>query len=199
MSGCSAASGPKSSAPEGKSTLREAFEAATSPLEDFNLRRKEIPPLLQTIVANPYAHPEKVKCAELTSEITQLDSLLGPDIAAMDVVELNADNSLGASLSSSATKISEVEIPETQEIMDEGEKLARSSAMGFIRDQTSITPFRSMVRRISGADRHAKKVSQAFQAGQLRRAYLKGLAEVNFGRSCLSPPVILEVRAANVP
>ena len=45
-------------------------------------------------------------------------------------------------------------------------------------------PLRSWVRMLSGAQQHDKLVSAAISAGQIRRAYLKGLGE---SRGCAPP------------
>jgi len=42
------------------------------------------------------------------------------------------------------------------------------------------------VRKISGAEAHARAVDRAYQAGRLRRAFLKGLA-ATLGPDCLKP------------
>ena len=41
---------------------------------------------------------------------------------------------------------------------------------------TSFIPFQDIIRHISGANSHEKKIAQAYFKGQLRRAYLKGWA-----------------------
>jgi len=38
-----------------------------------------------------------------------------------------------------------------------------------------VIPFRGLVRKLSGAERHSKKVTAALVAGSVRRAYLKGM------------------------
>ncbi|HEX5775342.1 MAG TPA: hypothetical protein VFX95_01555, partial [Caulobacteraceae bacterium] len=47
-----------------------------------------------------------------------------------------------------------------------------------------VIPFRGWVRKLTGAERHDRLVGQAIHAGQVRRAYLKGLGEA---RGC-NPP-----------
>ena len=39
-----------------------------------------------------------------------------------------------------------------------------------------IVPFRGWVRKLSGAERHARDVAAAIGAGAVRRAFLKGIA-----------------------
>lgn len=56
----------------------------------------------------------------------------------------------------------------------------RSSALGFLSGAASdLIPFRSWVRRLTGAEQHDSIVRQAITAGAVRRAYLKGLGEAN--------------------
>ena len=40
-----------------------------------------------------------------------------------------------------------------------------------------IIPYRGWVRKITGAERHAKHISAAIAAGTVRRAFLKGIAK----------------------
>lgn len=57
---------------------------------------------------------------------------------------------------------------------------------GAMADVTrDVIPFRGVVRRITGAARHDQSVREAREAGQLRRAYLKGFASAN---GCYGPP-----------
>ncbi|THD57823.1 hypothetical protein [Phenylobacterium sp.] len=46
----------------------------------LGLTGADVPPLLQTVEAHPYAPPTAMTCPALTSELVQLDDLLGPDI-----------------------------------------------------------------------------------------------------------------------
>lgn len=39
-----------------------------------------------------------------------------------------------------------------------------------------MIPFRGWVRKLSGAERHSRKVEAAIAAGTVRRAFLKGVA-----------------------
>lgn len=69
----------------------------------------------------------------------------------------------------------------------EGEKPgARNMVFGAMADVTrDVIPFRGVVRRITGASKHDQEVKAAREAGQLRRAYLKGFASAN---GCYGPP-----------
>lgn len=59
-------------------------------------------------------------------------------------------------------------------------------AYGAMADVTrDVIPFRGVVRRITGAARADQKVRETREAGQLRRAYLKGFASA---KNCYGPP-----------
>lgn len=167
----------------------QVLDAATGPLEDLNFKRKEIPELLDALRKNPYAPPKTMKCEAIKEELAQLDTLLGPD---MDL-QARAGNVSPASL----RELEEIDMPSTEKIIDTGGDLANDGLLNFIRDQTDILPFRSVFRFVSGADRHARDLRLSIQAGQLRRAYLKGLADAHFGSKCLAPPLVAEGNAAS--
>lgn len=63
--------------------------------------------------------------------------------------------------------------------------LLEDSAMGALQSAVNgVVPFRSWVRRLTGADRAAKEVTAAIVAGSLRRSYLRGQAQA---RQCPVP------------
>lgn len=63
---------------------------------------------------------------------------------------------------------------------------ASNMVFGAMADVTrDVIPFRGVVRRITGASKHDQEVKAAREAGQLRRAYLKGFASAN---GCYGPP-----------
>jgi len=135
-------------------TRDETKQIAEQPFKDFNLTHDEIPALLQTAVANPYAAPKPYRCGQIVKEVEALDALLGPDF-------------------------------DTPHDADSG--ITRQKAMDAARDgASSWIPFRGLVRWASGADRHAREMRRAILAGQVRRAYLKGLKEK---LSCRAAPV----------
>jgi hypothetical protein len=131
------------------SQTRSGFsDAALSPLDDFNLRRREIPPLLAAL-ESPYATTPHLRCDQIAEEILKLDGVLGRDwdTAAPDErlkTELVADEAAEAALGA-----------------------IESGATGWI-------PFRGLLRKATGAESHEKKYNQAFKIGAQRRSYLKG-------------------------
>ena len=145
---------------------RESVQgAATTPLRDLNVVRAKIPEVLLQAMDDPYARPPRTfKCAALAALIRPLDEVLGPDI---DRVPVGDEN-----------------------LMDRG----KSTALGVAGDLASgAIPFRGVVRRLSGAEAHDRLVQSAIIAGNVRRAYLKGLGE---SKGCLPPATPSHERAA---
>ncbi len=133
-------------------------EAAMSPLNDLNLRRDAIPKML-TKIDSPYDLPRNLDCIQIGRLVGQLNGVLGPDWDTPEPderlrTEKLADSAAEATLDALA-----------------------SEASGFI-------PFRGLVRKMTGAEKHQKKYNRAFKIGAQRRAYLKGLGEA---RNCPFP------------
>lgn len=145
------------------SEKQRVSDIAATPLRDFNISSKDIPPVLLEAKDQPYAAPQEQACAALAQQVAVLDAVLGPDLDA-EAIELGktarAKNALG------------------------------NAATGALqRTVEGAIPFRGWVRKLSGAERHSKEVDAAITAGNARRAFLKGLA---VGRSCQSPLVAKE-------
>lgn len=140
------------------SPSNEAFDsrvgsALTSPLSDFNLLRTEIPEILLIAKRAPYSMPKEVDCAWLEAEIAVLNKCLGPDVDA-------------------------VRVDEQGNIMDKGSAELGNATVNALRSFTEgFVPFRSWIRRLTGADSHAKEVAAAGISGVIRRAFLKGVAQ----------------------
>ena len=149
-----------------------AFNAAMGPLEDLGIRKRKIPPTLKEIAQNPYATPASLECDNLKDEMAQIDNILGPDMDQPKVALTSAE-----------------------EYTETGGEMAQEAVTGLVAAQTNIIPLRSIVRRITGASKHEKEVNNAIQAGNLRRAYLRGLAEAKFGSSCLATRRIISTQA----
>lgn len=134
------------------SQTRDGFAgAASAPLDDFNLRRREIPQLLASMKA-PYGPPGEMTCESI----------------ALDVIEL--DGVLGADWDSGAPD----ERLNSEVLADE----ASNAALNAVRNvSTGWIPFRGLVRQATGAESHEKKYNQAFKIGAQRRAYLKGYGQ----------------------
>jgi hypothetical protein len=134
-------------------------EGALAPLEDLNVRREEIPSILSDL--DVYDKPVPSTCTGIEIEIADLEAYVGSDIDR--VVQPEAQTSLRGRV----------------------EDLADDQAYKLVSDLTTdFIPFRSMVRRATGASAHDKAVREAYRRGRLRRSYLKG---VGFAMGCDSP------------
>ena len=129
-------------------TTEDVGNALATPLRDINLVRDEIPAVLMAAATAPYARPEPMTCAQITALLLPLNGALGPDI---DQMKVDAE-SLG--------------------------DLGGDAILDAIADfAASAIPYRSWVRKLSGADAQQKRMRAALAAGAVRRAYLKGLGE----------------------
>ncbi len=160
LGGCASAD-PAGSTPDGAAKLGgQIGQAASAPLNDLNLVRAEIPPVLQAAQRNPYAPPADRACEPLGTEIRTLDAVLGADL---DTPVTGSNPSL----------------------IERGTGALGDAAVGAIRGAAEgVVPFRGWVRRLSGADRYSKDVAAAIAAGTIRRAYLKGVGEA---QGCTAP------------
>ena len=121
--------------------------AVVAPLRDINVVRSQIPDLLKTAMADPYA-PPSAGCAPLKAEIDNLDAVLGDDY------DDPKDDGKGDPESGGLSK----------------------PVLGVVaRTITDVIPMRGWVRRLTGAERHDQLVRDAIKAGFVRRGYLKGL------------------------
>jgi hypothetical protein len=146
-------------APEA-SREKEFTQAATAPLSDLNLVNAEIPAALAAARKGPYAPPIDATCAGLAAEVTTLDSLLGPDLD---------------------TQVS----PSNPGLVERGVEALGNAAIGAVRGSAErIVPYRSWVRKLSGAERYSKEVAAAIAAGTIRRSFLKGLGHAG---GCQAP------------
>jgi hypothetical protein len=138
-------------------TLRDAV---TAPLEDLNLKQKDIPPVLSRAVTDPYNVQGLTRCEPIAAEIGRLDAALGPDL-------------------------DEAPPPDTR---SRGQKVADGAwkaGVAEVRDQTQHTlPFRGWIRRLTGAAKHDRAVEAAIRSGGIRRGYLKG---VGMRMNCAPP------------
>lgn len=125
-------------------------DALTAPLDDFNLRRVEIPPVLARAAANPYDLNGLDRCEAIAAEIGRLDEVLGRDL-------------------------DEAPPPDTRSRFRKTAGAAHDAAVEETSSRIShFIPFRSWVRRLSGAERHQQRVQAAIRAGGVRRGFLKG-------------------------
>ena len=148
-------------------TASGVWKTVQTPFEDVGIKQDEIPEKLQRIEINPYAMPNPLRCDLLQKEIAELDALLGPDICT-----ISDPNGTGAP---------------SNDYIDQGSSIlhdqAGDQAKSLVGSQLTL-PFRSVVRRVSGADKHAREVAKAYQYGKLRRSFLKGVGMT------LTPPCL---------
>lgn len=69
-------------------------DAVTAPLADVNIRKKEIPSLLQEAQKNPYSLDSVRTCNDLIAEVNRLNGALGPDFD--ETVIVDKDQKRGA-------------------------------------------------------------------------------------------------------
>lgn len=157
LGGCmtTSAKAPERVQTTGQAERENLKGAVGAPLRDLNVLRTKIPAALLEALADPYYRPPgKLSCDELFIMIEPLDAALGSDL----------------------------DTPRPGEAMrDRG----KGTALGFVAGATSgAIPFRSWVRKLTGAEQHDSYVTDAITAGAVRRGYLKGLGEA---RGCPPP------------
>ncbi|MBV1774240.1 hypothetical protein KSF73_00780 [Burkholderiaceae bacterium DAT-1] len=131
--------------------------AATTPLSDINLVRDDIPLVLASARQQPYALTDELACDALVADVKALDDVLGPDLDAP-------------------------ENPDKPGLVERGGEEAENAAIGAVqRTAEGLIPFRSWLRKLSGAEKHSREVSASIAAGTARRAFLKGVAR---GKGC---------------
>jgi hypothetical protein len=142
--------------------------AALTPLRDLNVVRTKIPPILLAALTDPYERPPRNwKCSHLIALIRPLDDVLGPDLD---------------------------RVPAGDEDLTQR---AQQTALGTAADLAAdAIPFHGWIRKLSGAEAHDKLVQSAIIAGDVRRAYLKGLGEA---KGCLPPATPSHERAGALP
>jgi hypothetical protein len=138
-------------------------QAAITPLSDLNVVQEKIPEVLRHAKqVGAYALPEPLECAVVQDEINRLTAALGPD--------LDDPNTKGK-----------------PSLLDRGTDAAENYGVGFVRrTMEGFVPFRSWLRKLTGAEKHSKEVAAAIMAGGVRRAYLKGMRR---GMGCAVPEV----------
>ena len=140
------------SAPEA-TREKEFTRAATAPLSDLHIVTAEIPPVLLAALQEPYRIPTDRSCDGLATAVTALDSVLGPDL---DTRATAANPGL----------------------VERGVTAVGNAAIGAVRGTTErLIPYRSWVRKLSGAEKYSQQVAAAIAAGTIRRSFLKGMGQ----------------------
>lgn len=146
-----------------QSTGAELGDALTQPLRDLNILRREAPEVLQRAGEAPYADAPTLEngaldCASVADEVELLDIALGRDVSG---------------------------VTPPPSLMVEARMEASSAIVDAVGDVVEL-PYRSLIRRLTGAHRRDREMRQAIQAGVVRRAYLRGLS----ARECAEPQLM---------
>jgi len=146
-------------------------QAAITPLSDLNVVQQKIPEvLLYARDVGAYSVPEKLDCDSVQHEINRLDAALGADFDA--------------------------EGKGKPSLLERGGDMAENYGVGFVRrTMEGFVPFRSWLRKLTGAESHSKQIAAAITAGGVRRAYLKGLRQ-GLGCPIPVPPKATKTAAA---
>ncbi len=145
-------------------TRRGVTDAAATPLRDLGLLKPEIPPVLRDL-SYPYRTSSLAAgCPAIAYEIGQLDAVLGQE---------------------------SFQPGPNRNVWDRGGDYAEDQAIDAVRDTAEdLVPFRSWVRRLSGANKAERDALRAVANGQQRRTFLRG-----YGASLGCPDVIPAPRA----
>ncbi len=134
-----------------KSTEDRLGSAVVAPLNDLNLAQPDIPAVLTEATKNPYRVLTASSCESLTEQIRLLDKALGPDVDSLIAAQEKSD-------------------------LEKGTAYVQNEAVGSVeRTIEGFVPFRSWIRKLSGAEKRSKDLNAAIAAGVMRRAFLKGI------------------------
>lgn len=151
-------------------TRRGVTSAATIPLRDVGLLRPEIPLLLRNL-QYPYSTVTLTNCAAVAHELSQLDAVLGPE---------------------------SYQPGPNRNIWDRSGDFVEEQAIEAAEDTAEdLVPFRSWVRRISGASRAERDALRAVANGQQRRTFLRGYGASLGCPNIIPPPPATQARGAN--
>lgn len=151
-------------------TRRGVADAAYTPLRDVGLMRPEIPLLLRNL-QYPYSTATLTDCAAVNHEIAALDGVLGPE---------------------------SYQPGPDRNIWDRGGDFVENQAIDAAQDTAEgLIPFRSWVRRISGANRAERDALRAVANGQQRRTFLRGYGASLGCPSIIPPPPPSVARSSN--
>jgi hypothetical protein len=136
-------------------TEKKFVNAVAAPLNDLNIVKAKIPPILKKAQEGTYSLSAAISCVALSHEIDELDAALGADI---DTPSTDKNPSL----------------------IERGTEAGGDMAVNAVRRTTEgIIPFRGWIRKLSGAERYARDVSASITAGSLRRSFLKGVRQAS--------------------
>lgn len=153
---------PRKSANERMDDARRGMaDAAIAPLKDVGLVRPNVPLMLKDLTYPYDVSTLAGSCVNVSYELGRLDAVLGPETYQPG----------------QRASMSERGLDQAQ---SEASEALRGAATDFI-------PFRSVVRRASGAEKAAREAERARNIGELRRSFLRGYG-ASLGCSNLSLP-----------
>ena len=139
-------------------TRRGVADAAYSPLRDVNMIRPEIPLLLRNL-QYPYSTVSLNGCPAILQEIHNLDAVLGPE---------------------------SYQAGPNRNVWDRSGDFVEEQTIAAAQNTAQdLIPFRSWVRRLSGATEAEREALRAVANGQQRRTFLRG-----YGASMGCPDII---------
>ncbi len=151
-------------------TRRGVTGAAAIPFRDIGLIRPEIPLMLRNL-DYPYATATLTDCPAVIREIGALDAVLGPE---------------------------SYQPGPNRNIWDRSGDFVENQTIQAAEDTASdVIPFRSWVRRISGASRAERDALRAVANGQQRRTFLRGFGASLGCPNMVPPPPSQTPRARN--
>jgi hypothetical protein len=139
-------------------TRRGVTDAAYTPLRDVNMIRPEVPLLLRNL-QYPYATADLTDCNAVLNQVHSLDAVLGPE---------------------------SYQAGPNRNIWDRGGDFMEEQTIAAAQNTAQdLIPFRSWVRRLSGASEADREALRAVANGQQRRTFLRG-----YGASMGCPDII---------
>jgi len=142
-------------------TRRGVIDATAQPLRDVNLVRQEIPMVLRGL-EYPYSTATLTEgCPEIARQIASLDAVLGPE---------------------------SYQPGPNRNIWDRSGDFVEDQVIEAAQDTVNdFIPFRSWIRRLSGASRAERDALRAVANGQQRRTFLRGYG-ASLGCPAIIPP-----------
>ena len=137
-------------------TFEGVFDTIQTPFRDLGFTKEEIPESLAAAANGPYSQPASKKCKAIMQEITALNEVLGEDKYDPEIILASSSNNTS--------------------YFAEGIQYASGMAIAKT-GKIAALPFRGVVRRVSGAAKQEKASKEAHEAGEIRRAYLRGMAD----------------------
>jgi hypothetical protein len=142
-------------------TRRGVIDATAQPLRDVNLVRPEIPMVLRGL-EYPYSTATLTEgCPEIARQIASLDTVLGPE---------------------------SYQPGPNRNVWDRSGDFVEDQVIEAAQDTVNdFIPFRSWIRRLSGANRAERDALRAVANGQQRRTFLRGYG-ASLGCASIIPP-----------